>query len=224
MSRSDYKNLYEGYLDNTKNFKESFQSYNYFSGQYNRTLDSASGTLVNCAAGYYGYYGSWTTAGNIDKCYKATNASCVYNNVCGVYPKFLSKLRYFDTSKNNINIGGRLVVKVGDTINIGPVISGSAKGTYANKYKGNLRFSLLISESSGYETFDTSKILPPNLKLISSEGIIMGTINKPTKNTSPLSDGTRGWYYPCTILMIFKDDNGVEIFQQYPLTFEIREK
>jgi hypothetical protein len=207
---SDYKNLTEAYEDNTKNFKESFESLNYFGGNYNRTLDSGSGTLVNCAASYYGYYGSLTTAGNIDKCYKATNASCVYNNVCGVYPKFLTKLTYYDTSSNkNINIGGRLIVKVGDTINISPVTSGSAKDTYAKDYIGNLRFSLLISENSGYETFNTSSILPPGLKLISSEGIIMGTIT-----------GKIRQYYACTILMIFKDNNGVEIFQRYPLVFD----
>jgi len=225
---SDYKNLTEAYEDNTKTFKEPFESWNYFGGTKNRTLDAISGTLVNCAASYYGYYGG-SVANNIKKCQNATNAVCKYESTCGVYPIFKEKLKYYNynfANKSNEEIFAtkRLTVKVGDSVNISPFdIDTNRSQKYVKGYKGNLRFSLLISENSGYETFNTSNILPPGLTLISSEGIIQGTIKQPTKKLSPLSDGTQGWYYSCTILMIFKDNNGVEIFQRFPILFEIRQ-
>jgi hypothetical protein len=163
MSHSDYKNLYEGYLDNT--------------GYNNRNIrENYAVGFTNCSGnGYWGLFES--TNSKITRCKNANkNSNCAYDSGCGVIPLFNKELNFQIQINNNTpksveqtltieaNVGDIIQLTGGSFIqyNVKQMIDGiSGVKTYYNVEKDSVYDYI---NTGGNGVFEVIGELPPGIK------------------------------------------------------------
>jgi hypothetical protein len=234
MSHSDYKNLYEGYLDNT--------------GYNNRNIrENYAVGFTNCSGnGYWGWFES--TNSKITRCKNANKniSNCAYDSGCGVIPLFNKELN-FQFQKNNDEpklVDKTLTIEA----NVGDIIQLTSGSFNAGKYPINdsvynyINTDGTSTNTGGSGLFEVLGSLPPGIKkgslikpgepdVVSGTppqyGTFSGKIQKPTnKATSPIDkpEVKNKWIYMFTIKLNYTDPNGVVIYQQKKIQFNIYEK
>jgi len=164
MSHSDYKNLYEGYLDNT--------------GYNNRNIrENYAVGFTNCSGnGYWGLFESRNSS--ITRC-KNTNkniSNCAYDSGCGAIPLFNQELN-FQFQKNNdalklvdktltieANVGDIIQLTSGSFIqyDVKEMINGiNGVKTYYNVEKDSVYDYI---NTGGNGVFEVIGELPPGIK------------------------------------------------------------
>jgi hypothetical protein len=228
MSHSDYKNLYEGYLDNT--------------GYNNRNIrENYAVGFTQCSGnGYWGWFES--TDSKITRCKNANkNSNCAYDSSCGVIPLFNKELNFQIQINNNkpksVDQTLRIEANVGDIIQL---TSGSFNITN-NPINDSVYDYINTGGSGGSGVFEVIGSLPPGIKkgsLIKPgepdvvigpgyNGTFSGKIEKPTSKAIS-STGKAGvkntWIYMFTIKLKYTDPSDVVIYQEKKIQFNIEEK
>jgi hypothetical protein len=240
MSHSDYKNLYEGYLDNT--------------GYNNRNIrENYAVGFTQCSG--YGYYGDLYRSSNIDRCNKANNVSnCAYDSTCGVIPLFNKELKFQIQINNNaptqINDNTLSIeAYVGDIVSFTTGVfnkyetskDGISKTNYS--VKNDTVYDYINVNTGGFGVFEVINQIPFGISrgslietgsphIVSNtpqyHGTWSGQISRPPNSKKPSATGKAGvkttWIYMFTIKLNYTDPKGVNIFQEKKIQFTILER